>query len=49
MGVATFMTRLLPFVALTQSQSHPLLVRVGRIATNDYGYSCMFWTVQSSD
>ena len=30
MGVATFMTRLLPFVALTQSQSHPLLVRVGR-------------------
>ena len=28
-GVATFI-RLLPFVALTRSQSHPLLARVGR-------------------
>ena len=31
MGVATFMTRLLPFVAFTQSQSHPILVYVGRV------------------
>ena len=31
MGVATFMTRLLPFVALTRSQSHPILVYVGRV------------------
>ena len=31
MGVATFTTRLLPFVAFTTSQSHPLLVRVGRL------------------
>ena len=31
MGVATFMTRLLPFVAFNQSQSHPILVYVGRV------------------
>ena len=31
MGVATFMTRLLPFVAFTQSQRYPILVRVGRV------------------
>ena len=45
MGVATFMTRLLPFVALTQSQSSSAIGAWDVIATNDYGCSCMFWTV----
>ena len=31
MGVATFVTRVLPFVALTKAHDHPLLGRIGKL------------------
>ena len=31
MGVATFITRMLPFVALTKAHDHPLLGRIGKL------------------
>ena len=44
MGVATFITRVLPFVALTKAHDHPLLGRYWKtFAPHDYGGSGVFW------
>ena len=50
MGVATFITRVLPFVALTKAHDHPLLGRYWKtFAPHDYGGSGVFWLDEPRD
>ena len=48
MGIATFITRALPFVALAQVKGHTILDRFWEVVTaDDYGGFGVLWTDES--